>query len=399
MLIRSLRIALVALCALLLSGCLEIAGQRITLNYDAQKDELHILIQYDGIHDSGSPEHGKGEEQVAKAVKDGSVMIMDWPFTFDLVELQRAPVPNDQPEAIKAFTAAVQKDITISAVGYHRDPDGRVGGTQHIVIRHAKGFFVKANAAIDLGITMNESAPDPAFARTHEHIRKTAAKGGHQWLELDGHALKFSVPVHQREWATIKAKALGELIQQFLTWMPEDEKEDNQAVAAHLGMMLQPLTSMPLSYSETGNMVSLRLGDPSVPSTLRLKTGKTYKPNLEEAVERHVSRKTDPALVRALLGVKAEKDDAAVAAIASWIPHEDRVRAMMGAVRGNDPTQAAKAVAWLENFAEAWNQKEGLPAAPPPGKQTGIYLDAWAKWHGAMMRFPLPEVEASDDRR
>ena len=37
---------------LLLSGCLELTGQRLTLRYDAGLDRLYLLIQYDGIHNN-----------------------------------------------------------------------------------------------------------------------------------------------------------------------------------------------------------------------------------------------------------------------------------------------------------------------------------------------------------
>ena len=66
-----------------LSGCVELTGQRITWFYDQAKDELQILLYYDGIHDSGS---GTEPGTIANFVRDGNVMLLDWPFHVQMAE-------------------------------------------------------------------------------------------------------------------------------------------------------------------------------------------------------------------------------------------------------------------------------------------------------------------------
>ena len=70
------------------AACVELTGQRILWSYDAVKDEIQILLYYDGIHDSGDDRNGKGLEQVPKFVQDGDFMLLDWPFHFNRVQLQ-----------------------------------------------------------------------------------------------------------------------------------------------------------------------------------------------------------------------------------------------------------------------------------------------------------------------
>ena len=71
---------LLALVLLTVPACVQLTGQRITWSYDAVKDEIQILLFYDGIHDSGTNQNGKGLEQIPKFVQDGDFMLLDWPF-------------------------------------------------------------------------------------------------------------------------------------------------------------------------------------------------------------------------------------------------------------------------------------------------------------------------------
>lgn len=69
-------LALLFIALLMVGSCVELTGQRISWFYDEAKDELLILIHYDGIHDSGSDKNGIGVEQVPKFVESG------FPLTF-----------------------------------------------------------------------------------------------------------------------------------------------------------------------------------------------------------------------------------------------------------------------------------------------------------------------------
>src|SRR4030042_4662685 len=70
---RGVALLVAALIALAVPGCVELTGQRISWLYDSAKDELQILIHYDGVHDSGGDEHGTGVKKIHKLWQHGRV--------------------------------------------------------------------------------------------------------------------------------------------------------------------------------------------------------------------------------------------------------------------------------------------------------------------------------------
>ncbi len=391
--IRSCCVLLLTVSILLLTGCLEIVGQRITIHHDAAKDELNILIQYEGIHDSGNDQFGNGAEQVANAVTHGHFMLFDWPFHIQ-PEQVKENVDNDaMPPALRSFLKRFGETVTVKTLGHHRDPQARIGGSQLVTIRQAKAFIKSANAALSaIYIEQNREAENAPieFVRTMPLVM-AAAKNDHQWLALDGHALRFEMPIHPREWAALKAMGLKETfanIQRMTTLaLPNREREEG-----NLMRVIQLLSASAITFSDVDGMLSIRLGNTKKTSTLRIDHGKPYLPNLEAAVTKASPGDFDEAMLKVMVGDKPAKDAELYAALATWGPPEDRVRGLMRAVRGNDPALAAKAAKALEDFAQKWNTDEGYPLAPRSMADTDEYLQAWAKWYEKMLRFPMDEA-------
>lgn len=390
--IRTALAALLAAALLIATGCLEIVGQRVTLRYDAAKDELHFLIHYDGIHDNGANNFGKGDEQIAKAVADGELMLFDWPFHIKPKEIAAAAEGGDGnlPQEVRDLAAAVGRQVKVRSVGHFRDSEGRVGGLQHIVISDAKKFVAKCNAAINAMISRDANPGAPEMARTVALIKAAAGKS-HEWIAIDGSALKLSVPVHPGEWARAKALGLAQMVDKIASQLARGDSDQQKKHHREVLMVIRALTSVPLSYSDAGGIVTLRIGDPATASTIRIETPKQYQPNLEEQVARVAPVNVDDILGRQLLGQKPAKDGDTFETLAAWGPPEEKARSLMWIATGKDAALAAKAVKALEAFGEEWNKTQGVPRAPDAGSKTDEYLDAWAKWYGQMLRYPLDE--------
>jgi hypothetical protein len=390
--IRTALAALLAAALLIATGCLEIVGQRITLRYDAAKDELHFLIHYDGIYDNGANNFGKGDEQVAKAVADGELMLFDWPFHLKPREIAAAAErgDGDLPQEVRDLARALGQQVKVRSVGHFRDSEGRIGGLQHVVITDAKRFLARCNAAINAMIARDANPGGPEMARTVALI-KAAAGRNHEWIAIDGSAMKLSVPVHPGEWARAKAVGMAKLIEHVAQQLGGDDEQTRQKRLKESLMVVRALTSVPISYSDAGGMVTLRLGDPAKPSTVRIEMPREYKPNLEDAVARAAPVSIDEVLGRQQLGVKPQKDADTFEALAQWGPPEDKARSLMWIATGKDAALAAKAVKALEALGQEWNKTNGVPRAPDAGDKTDEFLDAWAKWYGQMLRYPLDE--------
>jgi hypothetical protein len=382
---------LLVLACLFLGSCVELDGQRISLFYDAAKDEMRVLIFYDGIHESKSQSDDKGAVAIPRFVKAGDIMVMDWIGYVKLGEMrERAAAPEPKPAAGEAPTPAARAmllatvaSIKTQGIGRYRDSDGHIGAAQLVVISDAGKLVAKINAAVSESILTSDDEPGSVTARTLQ-LCKAAAKANHQWLKLDGHSLSMTFPVNGREWAAAKATFFLGLIDKLSDTAKKDNVEDRASVRRNL----LSLASAVVSYDESGGQVRFRLGDPAAPSTVRVQLRNEYEPSLEPVVIKEVPAELDPAMADFLLNAKASPG---LAEIAKWGPPEEAARALINTAYGNGPG-AAKAKEQLTAWATDWNLHQGVPIAPESKEPAPA--EAWRKWLREMAAFPAPATQS-----
>lgn len=372
-----------------MSGCVELTGQRITWFYDAAKDELHFLIHYDGIHDSGSDEHGKGTEQIPKFVAGGDVMLLDWPFHVDMADVRKT-LEDEDADAREKQLARRLASFKVKPIGYYREPDGRIGAAQLVTIPQAKQFVREINDLLNQEISEDTVSPASPMARTEKRF-KAAAKHGHQWLRLDGHAIRLTVPVHPDEWARVK----GEFLRDFGKELAREFDTENPQQNGKLFQIAQVLASLPVSYVDRGDRVTFAVGRPDVPSTARFTIRDDYDDSLEKVLLKAVPVELDKTLANTLLDGTAKRPPEA-AAILDWGPPEERVRALLAAARQEEPGRKKAALDQLEKWGTRWNREHGVPKAPAGTDKPEDYPAAWQKWYKHMKRYPLLDREPAD---
>lgn len=370
-------------CALI-SSCVELTGQRITIHYDEPRDELLILIQHDGIHDSGSDKSGDGRKQIPEYVRNGNVLFLDWPGYVQKEEFRRDAASESQPPELRAFYDAIATTVKSIPLGHYRDPKGRIGAAQLVQVSHAKDFIRKANAALNEGILGSQG--DGPWHFTAERMR-AGAKEGRQWLSLEGHSIRFSFLSHPGEWATNKAKFVrvlmdgyGEAVEKQLA-MAEDRYQPEYLV--------QLLSLSPLSLTESQEEVVLRLGNPKQSSTYRFFLRSQYSKTLEETVVTEVPVNLDHELAERLLKGEKAALEPSLAAVLSWGPPEEAVRALLDAASSREEAAWKPALDRLKAWGEAWSRSQGLPEAPSFIDDKTAYLEAWKDWYGRMLAFPF----------
>ncbi len=375
-----------AVLLLLLPGCVQLTGQRITWFYDQAKDELQILIHYDGIHDSGDNNRRKGTEQIPQFVREGSVMLLDWPLELDMAALRKT-AEEGGPESLEKDCARLFLSLKTEALGYYREPDGHVGAAQRITVPRASEFLAKANRLISRGILEASPVADKTMTRTLERIL-AAARQGHTWIRLDGQSIRIDVPVHPDEWAGFKVHFLHEAAENvakaFFPKATADEK------AGYL-WLLQGLTSLPISYLEKDDRVEFVLGRAKTPGTWRLQIRSDYEPSLEKVVAQSLKTNVDETAADALLPPNATAC-ASIRALLDWGPPEDRVRALMSAAQGGDAARKTAAIGQLAAWARRWNEEHGVPQTP--STEAGAYDPAaWKKWYASVRHYPVFTLE------
>jgi hypothetical protein len=376
-------LVLLEIALLLAPGCVELTGQRISWFYDVPKDEMRILIHYDGIHDSGDDQDGKGVEQVPEFVKNGDVMFRDWTGHLKMADL-RQELQDEDTEPLEKDWARLITSIKAEPVGYYREPDGRMGAAQLVTIPKAKALIRKLNALFSRKVLEGEIKKDGAMTRTQERMQ-AAAKGGHQWFTLDGHSLRFTLPVHPDEWLLAKGKFLDDRVKELAEALKADVEGDKMT---DIKGGLQTISSVPVSYIRSADRVTFVLGLPKMPSTLRMKLRDKYEPSLEKVVVETVKVDLDKALAEILLNADAEPS-ALLSAVRSFGPPEEQVRALLAAARNGNDKQKKAAIERLGSWAEQWNRDHGVPKAPQKMDKLEDYLAAWKKWYEQMRQYPL----------
>jgi len=369
-LLRFILCACVGVLTLFIAGCVELIGQRIVLWHDADRDTLHVLLFYDGVHDSGDDRHGVGREQISKFARSGSILFLDWPFHFDMDEVREAvAAPETQPQD-RELAEFVLANVTVRAIGHYRDGHGHVGALQHVEIQHASEFLRQINAAISRLLLEEFAEDDPTdlTARTQALVR-AAAQRGHEWIELDGHALRIEFPVHPFEWRQVKARFLRQLA---------------EADSGDLHWMVQALSSFSGAYDDTGGRVRILIGNPDEATTLRFRLRDEYEPSLEPLVVEHaphelpglwrIDQAQHPTAMRLYLGIS---------------PPEQGVIDTLNRIDEAEGRTAEEALRLIEQYIE--RVSEHVYPVPTALDDIDTTIEAWRAWARHMMAYPVTE--------
>jgi len=384
--LRSLILVLFASAALLLHGCVELTGQRISWRYDAASDSLEILIFYDGVHDSGDNQHGDGREQIPAFVNAGSILILDWPFHIDRAKLDNKQ-PGDNP--LEARTLALIRSLQVEAIGFYREPNGRSGAVQRVTIPKASAFIREVNALINESMVKADPPEEGDEMRRTAQRMQEAARNGHQWITLDGQAIRVQVPIHGGEWAEAKREGLTEIARGIL------EGHDDEETRHGLRAIVTALSAMPVSYIEAADSVTVILGDKQQTSTLRMLIRDEYNDELENVLSNAVPVNLDAALANALLA-GAPPADGPVRAVLDFGPPEAQVKALLTATQHGPPDRRAQATRRLNDWANQWNDAGRFPPAPALDDPNAFPLDAWNTWYDDIKGIPPFELDDDD---
>ena len=389
---------LALVCAALLScGChVQLTGQRVSMHYDEARDELRFLIFYDGVHCPDEKHLDKAQQELRDFVRKESFSLLAWPLTFDLASIREAAIDERTAPAARALARLAAEAVRLEALGRYRDLDGRVGAGQLVVVSQAKKLLGLVNAALSEAVLAGTREASRPRDWPHTTERWTAAaQAGHQWVGIEGHALRVCLPVQPGEWDRNKGRGLLELLGELKQTDPRPDETDAQRrehdrrERSDLEYGVQALTAAPISLLQRHGEVTLILGDPKRPCTFRLGKGDTYRPNLEATLAELAPVQLDRALARHILQARPPSTRTALGDLVAWGPPEMQVMALLGSFERKDPADRARKA--LVEFARRWNREQGFPEAPADIADAQALPKAWEAWRRRMQRYPLPD--------
>lgn len=356
-----------------LTACIELEGQRITIDYDRGRDHLTVLISYDGIHDHEAGDLEESIQKLGRFVDGGDIMLVDWFGHIDRKEMREwsETVPKEDPEAspeVTELVRALNRNMTVEILGHYRDPRGRIGAIQKIEISQVSRVIELANGAINATIVGDiepESEREPMGS-----IFLDAARNGWDWIGFDGKALAGRFPVPEG-WAYERS----EFVRSLLDYWAE------QMDAFQSGDLFSPDAFLPaiaaLSIDQAPGMVTVRVGYREEPTTIRLGLRRGYKDNVAGAVIEAVPTQFDRRLSEELLTGDNDVEALSILGLRA-IPHEDQVRAVLWA-RSNGQRDSADR--WLVAFKAYWEQRHRYPAAPASRPSDPEWEADWGTWY------------------
>lgn len=387
---RAVALAGAAIAWISISSCVELTGQRITIDHDAAADRLTLFLAYDGIHDDPG-NNPAGAKQIPEFAAAGDVMFVDWWGRVSTAAVREAVGAEKTPPALRELARATLRDVTVETLGHYASPRGRIGAVQRVQVRSVSTYLRTLNAAIDESVLEAADGGDGYLDVGHRmpltrRRMEDAARGGHEWLRLENGALHLRVPMNRREYAATRVDLVCELFEDALS----DEVRDREEALRENVWLVQEVLGQ-LSVAHSAGITTFTLGNPDAADTVRVPLRQKYEPSLEPVVREHAPRDLDAIVARSLLLGEEPADTPALADYLWVAPPEDRVRAVLAAARGKDGELRGAADRWLEEFAVRWNAGEGLPSAPTEPAEREQRLAAWAEWYAATVVFPLEE--------
>ena len=193
--------AFVALCLLALAACspFHFDSQRLTLLHDESADTLDLLVTYSNVRADDPKNHsaaGVNLQRIARGER--YVLLLDWPFTFD-VDAIVADEPEQEPELERRARRWLD-GIEIVQAGAFVDDAGQPGVWQHVRMPQATELLQLANEAINADILREgwevDDGEDVRWwdRETVDLLRAKAADRG-SWIELTGGMLSITIPM------------------------------------------------------------------------------------------------------------------------------------------------------------------------------------------------------------
>jgi len=164
---------LLGLClGLSFTSCIEFENQEIVYHHDEEKDEIRMTLRYEGIfgnlkksgqfvsyqktpEDKATPEklNQLQIEQLASVLNEKQAFFFsNWIFEYKQVTLKEMlkdePKDNTFGQPEKDLIEALLKNVEIENVGFYKDKDGRLCGTQTLRLSNASKVISQANRVL-----------------------------------------------------------------------------------------------------------------------------------------------------------------------------------------------------------------------------------------------------------
>jgi hypothetical protein len=279
-----------ALIVTLLGGCIEFEKQTLLVRRDAEKDEVHIRLIYEGIW-AGGDDLAKDMAELRKVADRGTRFFLfdNWPLVVDVGRPEEGE--KDEPA-----NALLRPFVTVTNGTFFKNADGKLSAWQDVRVVKASKVLLAMNRLVNLSIMTGKlDGLDDADAETLE-ICRNLAMAGHEWFRIDEKGIHCEFGVSKADAVKLKRAFLEELVESAVEAAGKREKEGEEKPAGldEAAAVIRILARNPFSWVHEGNRVRITLAADEH-GVIRGETWNEgeYVPNLLEPAE---GRETPPKL-------------------------------------------------------------------------------------------------------
>jgi len=228
--------------SLLLSSCIEFESQEIVYHHDQEKDEIRMILRYEGIFgnmkggqnmqknpdDKATPEKLNLLQigQLASVLNEKQAFFFsNWIFEYKRVSLKA--ILKDEPEdktfgqPEKNLIEALLKNVEIENVGFYKDKDGRLCGAQTLKLSHASKVISLANRVLgrqlkarlqEMREEKNKKVPNSFTSETVDLI-ETTLQGEFPFIQVEGNLITLTMIMTDSDQQKISKSTLTDLPQ------------------------------------------------------------------------------------------------------------------------------------------------------------------------------------------
>ncbi len=210
-----------AIAVVALMGCVEFERQTIVYRHDVERDELRMLMIYEGIHGKST---GDFSELRSVLLRPRTFFFTNWILEYDrddwVRELEHIDRDRDaKPAAYKVAYRRLIKlmlhNVRVDNGAFYLNSEGKLSGYQQVTFSRVSELVSAVNQMVNVALIHGELRSEDvllASSRSADVILG-AAYTSHQWVRVDEGELRLRVPLSNHDYEAFQRE-----VQDDATW-------------------------------------------------------------------------------------------------------------------------------------------------------------------------------------
>ena len=191
-----------------LQGCVEFERQIIVYRHDVERDELRMLMIYEGIYGKKADDYG---ELRSVLLRPRTFFFTNWILEYDRddwvqelahLDRERDTKPNAYKVAYRRLVKLTLENVRVDNGAFYLNNEGKLSGYQLVTLSNVSGLVSAFNEMVNTALIHGELELNevPLALSQSADVIRNAAYAGHQWIKLDEGELRMRIPLTNHDY-------------------------------------------------------------------------------------------------------------------------------------------------------------------------------------------------------